>query len=67
MCEYCKSEKNIELTSDSAISHWFIINRNGVARLYCKMGESQTGNAYGIKINYCPFCGRKLREVSEND
>lgn len=63
MCEYCENGKNIELASDSAKSYWFIIHRNGKARLYCKMGESETGNAYGIEISNCPMCGRKL----END
>lgn len=29
MCEYCENEKNIELSSDSAKSYWFIIRRNG--------------------------------------
>lgn len=61
MCEYCKNGKNIELTSDSTKSYWFILG----ARLYCKMGESERGNAYGIKINNCPMCGRKLTETEE--
>lgn len=64
MCEYCENGKDIELSSDSAKSYWFIIRRNGQARLYCKMGESEYGNAYGIKINHCPMCGRNLKEVS---
>lgn len=62
MCEYCENGKNIELSNDSAKSYWFIIPRNGQAGLYCKMGESEHGNAYGIKINHCPMCGRKLTE-----
>lgn len=63
MCEYCENGKNIELASDSDKSYWFIIRRNGVARLYCKMGESQLGNSYGIEILHCPMCGRKLTEA----
>lgn len=62
MCEYCENGKNIELPSDSAKSYWFIIHGNGKARLYCKMGESETGNAYGIEISNCPMCGRDLTE-----
>lgn len=65
MCEYCESGKNIELTSDSAKSYWFIIRRNGIERLYCKMGESQLGNCYGIEISYCPMCGRKLNGMED--
>lgn len=60
MCEYCENGKNIELTSNSAKSYWFIIRRNGVSRLYCKMDESRLGNCYGIEISHCPMCGRKL-------
>lgn len=60
MCEYCENGKKIELSSDSAKSYWFIFRINGQARLYCKMGESELGNAYGIKISHCPICGRKL-------
>lgn len=62
MCEYCGNGKNIELSSDFTKSYWFIIQKNGQARLYCKMGESKYGNSYGIKINHCPMCGRKLTE-----
>lgn len=65
MCEYCQNGKNIELTNDSAKSYWFIIHRKGVARLYCKMGESQLGNCYGIEILHCPMCGQKLTEIEE--
>lgn len=67
MCEYCENGKNIELASDSAKSYWFIIHRNGKARLYCKMGENEFGNAYGIEINNCPMCGKDLKEVSTHD
>lgn len=67
MCEYCGNGKNIELSSDSTKIYWFILRRNGQARLYCKMGESEIGNAYGIKINHCPMCGRNLTEVSAHD
>lgn len=62
MCEYCENEKNIELASDSAKSYWLIIHRNGKARLYCKMGEGESGNAYGIEISHCPMCGKKFRK-----
>lgn len=66
MCEYCENGKNIELSSDSAKSYWFIIHRNGKAVLYCKMGESEFGNAYGIEISHCPMCGRDLTEREVN-
>lgn len=67
MCEYCENGKNIELTSDSGKSYWFILRRRNEARLYCKMGESESGNAYGIKILRCPICGEILTKKENTD
>lgn len=53
------------MTSDSAKSYWFIVKQNGMAKLYCKMGEREQGNSYGIEISYCPMCGRKLKQESK--
>lgn len=62
MCEFCENRKEITLENDTGmVSHWFIFGVGKSFRLYCRMGNAS--NAYGIKIQNCPMCGRKLSEV----
>lgn len=63
MCEFCENRKEIELESETTVSHWSIIRGQEYSRLYCRMGN--VSNSYGIKIYHCPICGRKLTDESE--
>lgn len=62
MCEYCEKEKPIANGEEWTIN---IENTYGEKELYIEMYlggyESIEDNTY-VKINYCPMCGKKLKE-----
>lgn len=53
MCEYCKG-KNLMTIQDKRIA-LYINNKNQLKIL-------SDYNEYAKDINYCPMCGRKLKE-----
>ena len=57
MCEYCKDKKYLSnaLLSSVRIQQFEDKNKN---KIYALAINSSTY----IKINYCPVCGRKLKE-----
>ena len=63
ICKYCQGigdEK--ELYSD-ANNYWFMLKsqtQNG--RWYILHVQDNTDGVYGIQINNCPMCGRKLEK-----
>ena len=62
MCEYCEKEKPIVNGKEWTIN---IENKYGEKELYIEMYlggyESIREDTY-VKIEYCPMCGKKLKE-----
>lgn len=60
MCEYCKGKSKllyIETEYDLVLLDVYISNGSYLW---------EKTNDIGIKINYCPFCGRKLGDYMQN-
>lgn len=61
MCEYCENEKSISFF------------QNDAEMTICEIEESDGSFTWGIdadghqsiEINYCPMCGRKLKEENK--
>lgn len=82
MCAYCEEPtKNIEFhrqKSDSNITECFIHTASDGAALFlrqdfvlkltndCKPIITQTPDLVYANIRYCPMCGRKLKDETEN-
>lgn len=76
MCEYCENTNNLFFASknrtNNIISAGFAIKEQNLMCSICIMsGEDvlspigYNAELFNTKINYCPICGRKLREVSK--
>ncbi len=65
MCEFCNGEElsskpisdqlNFKTSLETIVDDTFLYN-------YCDCGRKTV-----LRINFCPMCGRKLSEVSENE
>lgn len=77
MCEYCENRKNLFLTRDSFnidktdSSEMIIKNlKSGIVEIASQdsfsMYDKTTRTIRRIVINYCPICGRKLKNAEEN-
>jgi hypothetical protein len=53
MCEYCEEG---ELLIDDEFLNCCVYD--GILTV----GEEENGNVAEVEINYCPMCGRRLRE-----
>jgi len=56
MCDICEKEKDI------AEIVWMVIRGDMLVIEYCAY-SADSDFEENIKINYCPFCGRNLRQV----
>ena len=66
MCKYCESQEDIEVYSELGIKAT-IETRRGIP--YIEIWGSLDGGYFGyadidgqIEIDFCPICGRKLKE-----
>lgn len=73
MCEYCENKKSIMgkmvQTFCSIESYCSEIDKDEIifSSLIQEADRLPFHVYMKIKCNFCPICGRKLREVSEND
>lgn len=60
MCDWCKNNDERHVITNNKANLWYIyLNElSGSAYLFHKIFNRD--GADGIKINYCPNCGRKL-------
>lgn len=63
MCGYCDSpnESPVCETTDYG-NDWFIILIDNVLLIDIDCNDGEHGGQRGLTINYCPFCGEKLKE-----
>lgn len=59
MCGFCENREEI----NTGTGHWYIAKIGGLYGMYYRHRECL--NSCGVKIVYCPLCGRKLSEETE--
>lgn len=65
MCDFCENIKNY----DEYGNHWYAggVLYNAKEKEYClAQNDSEYDFNDYLDINYCPLCGRKLSEETEN-
>lgn len=66
VCEYLNSDKDLTIVEVSAddnndVEIWYVpYKKEYTLRVYTSVYASES--SIKIPINYCPFCGRKLKE-----
>lgn len=68
MCDFCKNIWNSQEEYKNSFEYpWdetnAIVMKNRSPYLYISIEDSYYSDTY-IKIDYCPKCGRKLKEIS---
>lgn len=58
-CEYCHMDEDDFITPLEKNCHVYLYPVRGLWTLICKFKKKE----YQININYCPMCGRKLRDM----
>lgn len=67
MCEYCEGDKFIledRYERGAASFKWMSLHSNGLLVFNTDGNEYERGEVY---INYCPMCGRKLKEADDGN